>query len=99
MVVWPPALDAGEPRRCMVHQIKLAAARRRRPAAGIHRRNPSKRVGGGAAGVLPLWAESESRFFLKEVDAQLTFERDAAGSVTGVVLHQNGQNVPGKRLP
>ena len=46
-----------------------------------------------------LWAESESRFFLKEVDAQLTFERDAAGSVTGVVLHQNGQNVPGKRLP
>ena len=49
--------------------------------------------------MLRLWAESESRFFLKEVDAQLTFERDAAGSVTGVVLHQNGQNVPGKRLP
>ena len=49
--------------------------------------------------MLRLWAESETRFFLKEVDAQLTFERDAAGSVTGLVLHQNGQNAPGKRLP
>jgi serine-type D-Ala-D-Ala carboxypeptidase/endopeptidase len=46
-----------------------------------------------------LWAESETRFFLKEVDAQITFERDAGGAVTGLVLHQNGQNAPGKRLP
>ena len=49
--------------------------------------------------MLRLWAESETRFFLKEVDAQVTFERDAGGAVTGLVLHQNGQNVPGKRLP
>jgi serine-type D-Ala-D-Ala carboxypeptidase/endopeptidase len=49
--------------------------------------------------MLRLWPETETRFFLKEVDAQITFERDAAGVVTGAVLHQNGQNVPGKRLP
>ena len=45
------------------------------------------------------WFEAETRFFLKEVDAQITFERDAGGAVTGLVLHQNGQNAPGKRLP
>jgi serine-type D-Ala-D-Ala carboxypeptidase/endopeptidase len=49
--------------------------------------------------MLRLWAESETRFFLKEVDAQVTFERDASGVATGLVLHQNGQNVPGKKLP
>ena len=41
---------------------------------------------------LRLWAESETDFFLKEVDAQFTFVRDASGAVTGLVLHQNGQN-------
>ena len=39
-----------------------------------------------------LWAESETDFFLKEVDAQVTFTRDAQGAVTGLVLHQNGQS-------
>jgi CubicO group peptidase (beta-lactamase class C family) len=49
--------------------------------------------------VLRLWAESETRFFLKEVDAQITFERDASGAVPRLVLHQNGRDVPGNRLP
>ena len=49
--------------------------------------------------MLRLWPESETRFFLKEVDAQITFERDAAGAATGAVLHQNGRNMPAKRLP
>jgi serine-type D-Ala-D-Ala carboxypeptidase/endopeptidase len=46
-----------------------------------------------------LWPESETRFFLKDVDAQITFERDAAGAATGLVLHQDGRDVPGKRQP
>ena len=46
-----------------------------------------------------LWAESETDFFLKEVDAQLTFVRDANGVATAVVLHQNGQNITGKKTP
>ncbi|HEX6628247.1 MAG TPA: hypothetical protein VF105_09840, partial [Gemmatimonadaceae bacterium] len=46
-----------------------------------------------------LWAESETSFFLKEVDAQLDFIRDAQGNTTGLVLHQNGQNIPAQRIP
>ena len=45
-----------------------------------------------------LWPESETAFFLKEVDAQVTFERDAQGRVTGLVLHQNGQNSKGAKV-
>jgi len=44
-----------------------------------------------------IFAESERDFFLKVVGAQITFEVDAEGRITGMVLHQNGQNVPGKR--
>jgi CubicO group peptidase (beta-lactamase class C family) len=46
---------------------------------------------------LPIFAESETQFFLRAVDAQLTFNRDASGAVTGLTLHQNGQNLPGRR--
>jgi hypothetical protein len=35
-----------------------------------------------------LWPESRTDFFVKEIDAQITFTRDAAGAVTGLVLHQ-----------
>ncbi|HEX2722433.1 MAG TPA: serine hydrolase, partial [Gemmatimonadaceae bacterium] len=47
---------------------------------------------------LQLFPESETEFFLKAVDAQITFVKDAAGSVTGLVLHQNGGAIPGKRV-
>jgi CubicO group peptidase (beta-lactamase class C family) len=47
----------------------------------------------------PIFAESDSAFFLKVVDAQITFTRDSTGTVTGLVLHQNGQHAPGRRLP
>lgn len=47
---------------------------------------------------LRLWAESETEFFLKEVDAQLTFVRDAQGAVTAVVLHQGGQDAKAARV-
>jgi len=35
-----------------------------------------------------LWPESQNDFFVREVDAQLTFTRDANGAVTGFVRHQ-----------
>ena len=41
---------------------------------------------------LRLWPETETDFFLKEVDAQLSFVRDAQGAVTAAVLHQGGQD-------
>ncbi len=40
----------------------------------------------------PLFAESESKFFLEVVDAQITFIVDAAGQPTGLVLHQGGRD-------
>lgn len=46
---------------------------------------------------LELYPESETRFFLKEVDAQVEFQRGTDGKVSGLVLHQGGRNMPGKR--
>jgi len=39
-----------------------------------------------------LFPESETRFFLKVVDAQVTFVRDGAGKVTHLILHQTGDH-------
>jgi Beta-lactamase class C and other penicillin binding proteins len=44
-----------------------------------------------------LFAEGGDRFFYRVVDARLSFTRDAAGAVDGLVLHQNGRDVPGRR--
>ena len=48
---------------------------------------------------LEIFPESERDYFLKVVDAQITFETDSQGRATGLVLHQNGMNQPAKRLP
>jgi D-alanyl-D-alanine-carboxypeptidase/D-alanyl-D-alanine-endopeptidase len=45
-----------------------------------------------------IFAESPREFFLKVVDAQLTFVVDANGLATSLVLHQNGNNTPGNRI-
>ncbi len=42
-----------------------------------------------------LFAEAPTEFFLKVVDAQITFEKDPAGKVTRLILHQGGMNLPG----
>ncbi len=44
-----------------------------------------------------LFAESETKFFLKVVDAQVEFIRNAAGTFD-MVLYQAGQKVPGRRV-
>jgi len=46
----------------------------------------------------PIFPESETEFSYRVVDAQITFERDETGVVAGLVLHQAGQNVPGRRV-
>ena len=40
----------------------------------------------------PIFPESETMFFLKVVDAQIEFVKDASGAVTHLVLHQGGQD-------
>ncbi|MFZ4875856.1 serine hydrolase [Janthinobacterium sp. Mn2066] len=56
-------------------------------------------VGATGQGEAPVYASAKDHFFYKAVDAQLEFQRDAQGVITGVVLHQNGQAILGKRKP
>ncbi len=43
----------------------------------------------------PVFAESETKFFLKVVDAQLEFFENEKGDVTHLVLHQGGRDTKG----
>jgi hypothetical protein len=47
---------------------------------------------------LRLWPESARDFFVKEVDAQVSFTRDSSGTVAGLVLHQFGRDRPAKKM-
>lgn len=40
------------------------------------------------------FAEKEDEFFLKVVEAQISFVKDSTGNVTRLILHQNGANMP-----
>ncbi|HEX6904063.1 MAG TPA: serine hydrolase [Thermoanaerobaculia bacterium] len=46
---------------------------------------------------LQLFPESETRFFLKEVDVQIEFHRGEDGKVTGLTLTQGGMKMEGKK--
>ena len=46
----------------------------------------------------PLFPESETRFFLKVVDAQVEFSRDAQGQVTHLTQFQNGRSIRATRI-
>ena len=45
-----------------------------------------------------LFAEKEDEFFLKVIDAQIRFTKDATGKITGLVLIQGGQSSPGTKI-
>jgi D-alanyl-D-alanine-carboxypeptidase/D-alanyl-D-alanine-endopeptidase len=47
---------------------------------------------------IQLFPEGERRFFVKEVDAQWTFDTDAQGHATQAILHQNGRDMAAKRI-
>ena len=47
---------------------------------------------------VPIFPESQTKFFLKAVDAQITFVEGPTGQVTGLVLHQTGRDLPGKKI-
>lgn len=51
---------------------------------------------GGAT--VRLWAESGRDFFIREIDAQVTFAPDASGTVTGLVVHQYGRDQVAPRV-
>jgi len=41
---------------------------------------------------------SEKDYFLRVVRAEISFQTDSQGAVTGLVLHQNGRELPAKRI-
>jgi CubicO group peptidase (beta-lactamase class C family)/uncharacterized protein YneR len=45
-----------------------------------------------------IFPESETRFFLKAIDAELEFNKDNTGNVTSVTLFQGGRTVPAKKI-
>jgi hypothetical protein len=49
-------------------------------------------------GKLSLYAESDTKFFPKEVNAEIEFPKDETGPASQLILHQGGQDMPAKRL-
>lgn len=47
---------------------------------------------------LEVFAEGERDFFYKAVDAQISFIAGEDGTITSLVLHQNGTDVPAKKI-
>lgn len=47
---------------------------------------------------VPIYAESNTGFFAKVVDAQISFITDAKGQATSLILRQGGANSPMKRI-
>ena len=47
---------------------------------------------------LALLAESETTFFSRDVNAQITFVKDAAGQVTGLTLRLDGSELSAQRV-
>ena len=47
---------------------------------------------------LPLYPESETTFFYRVVDAQITFQKDDEGSVVALILHQGGADHTAKKI-
>jgi CubicO group peptidase (beta-lactamase class C family) len=46
----------------------------------------------------PLYAETETEFFLKAVDAQISFIKDSGGIFSSLILYQNGGRISGRRV-
>ena len=50
-------------------------------------------------GLLHLYPEAKDKFFVRIVDAVITFDRDEKGQIVSCVLHQNGRDRQAKRVP
>ena len=45
-----------------------------------------------------LFPDAENKFFLRVVDAKVTFIKDDKGQVTSLVIHQGGKDIPGRKI-
>ena len=62
--------------------------------------NENGRLMGQATGQpkAELFPTSETEFFLKTVDAQVTFVKTGDGKISQLILHQNGRNMEAKKI-
>jgi hypothetical protein len=49
-------------------------------------------------GETPIYAEKEDHFFSDVVPAQIEFVKNSNGNVEQLILHQNGKDIPEKKL-
>ena len=88
-------------RRCRWTPGPVALCRRLRALPGVHdvvtREGDQLMAQATGQPSFEVFPESETKFFLKVVDAQIDFIVDAAGVATGLVLHQGGRDVAGRR--
>jgi len=47
---------------------------------------------------IDLFAESDTRFFVKVVDASVDFVKGPDGKTASLILHQNGRDMPAKKI-
>lgn len=47
---------------------------------------------------LPIFSVTNSQFVLKQVDASITFAKDKSGTVNGLILNLNNQDLSGKKV-
>ena len=50
-------------------------------------------------GKIEIYPESPTKFFVRVMDAQISFRFGADGKATGITLHQNGRDMPAERVP
>jgi hypothetical protein len=48
--------------------------------------------------VIEVFPESQTKFFSNEIQAQYSFDSDAGGKITAIVLHKNGMELRGPRI-
>jgi len=46
---------------------------------------------------LPIFSKTETEFYLKDVDATISFIKDETGVISGLLLSINGENLSGKK--
>lgn len=70
------------------------------PQAGftVKRKGDQLEVQLTGQGFAPVYPDKPDHFFYKVVPADITFERTADGKISGLTLHQNGQNTRADRL-
>ncbi|HWT11342.1 MAG TPA: serine hydrolase [Allosphingosinicella sp.] len=64
----------------------------------VTRDGPRLMATSGADPGAEIFPASETEFFLRVIDARISFVRGEGGRVTGLVLHQNGQDVPARKV-